>query len=206
MTKSKAKLPRPAKGPKPALGWREWVALPNLGLEAVKAKVDTGARSSSLHAEDIELFERGGQTFVRFHLGGLGRPKKSSGHLLEVPILEQRWITSSNGKRQKRPIIRTEISLLGSRWAIDLSLSPRATMGFPMLLGREAIRGRFVVEPGRSFLAKEHAPKAVPGKVAGQDEANSSAAVRQEPNSGPADSKASGNDLAQSPASERERS
>lgn len=147
-----------SRSPRITLGWREWVALPHLEIDAVKAKVDTGARSSSLHAEDIEIVDREEGRYVRFRLGDVGKLCPTHPDPVEVPLLEQRWITSSNGKRQKRPIIRTEISLAGSTWKIDLSLSPRTTMGFPMLLGREAIRGRFVVEPGRSFLAKEHIP------------------------------------------------
>ncbi len=148
----------PRKKSRITLGWREWVSLPELGIDAVKAKVDTGARSSSLHAEEIELVERNDRRYVRFRLGDRGKLCPPGIGTVEFPLLEYRWITSSNGKRQRRPIIRTEISLSGSTWKIDLSLTPRATMGFPMLLGREAIRGRFVVEPGKSFLAKENIP------------------------------------------------
>ncbi len=153
-----AKAPR---APRPSLGWREWICLPDLGVAAVKAKVDTGARSSSLHAEGIEIVEREGQRFVRFVLGGgkrKGRLHRTEGAPCEVPLHELRWITSSNGHRQRRPVIRTPVSLHGHTWNVELSLSPRSAMGFPMLLGREAIRGRFVVDPGRSYLSKEHIP------------------------------------------------
>jgi hypothetical protein len=77
---------------------------------------------------------------------------------VELPLYDVRWITSSNGNRQKRPIVRTPIHLGGQTWEIEMSLGPRGSMGFPMLLGREAVRRRFVVDPGRSFLAKEHLP------------------------------------------------
>lgn len=148
--------PRPQRQ---VLGWREWIALPQLGISGVKAKVDTGARSSSLHAEDIEILGSGKSRLVRFRLGDPGKLYTRFNAPLEVPLLEERWITSSNGNRQRRPVIRTQVSLAGSLWMVDLSLTRRADMGFPMLLGREAIRGRFMVEPGRSFLAKEHLPK-----------------------------------------------
>ena len=155
--------PKVPKLARPSLGWREWVALPGLSVIAVKAKVDTGARSSSLHAEDIEIFESDGRKVVRFSLGGGKRTGKlreaSEGQRIEVPLHELRWITSSNGTRQKRPVIRTELSLGGQMWLVDISLSPRGAMGFPMLVGREAIRGRFVVDPGRSYRAKEHIPE-----------------------------------------------
>lgn len=143
---------------KSTLGWREWLALPELGISSVKAKVDTGARSSSLHAEAIEIFERAGKRWVSFELEPSSAVIVRSAATVVLPLFDMRWITSSNGTRQKRPIVRTVIELGGLRWAMDLSLGPRGSMGFPMLLGREAIRKRFVVDPGRSFLAKEHVP------------------------------------------------
>jgi hypothetical protein len=79
---------------------------------------------------------------------------------LELPLFDLRWITSSNGNRQKRPVIRPTIDLGGQSWPIEMSLGPRGSMGFPMLLGREAVRRRFVVDPGRYFLTKEHLPQA----------------------------------------------
>jgi ribosomal protein S6--L-glutamate ligase len=87
-----------------------------------------------------------------------GKLERSDSHPLEVPLHDIRWVTSSNGDRQRRPIIRTSVSLKGHIWEVDLSLTPRTSMEFPMLLGREAIRRRFVVDPARSFLAKEFLP------------------------------------------------
>lgn len=144
---------------KQKLGWREWLALPQLGVSGIKAKVDTGARSSSLHAHDVELFERDGVRLVAFSLELAQVALVREDSRIELPLHDVRWITSSNGTRQKRPIVLTEIDLAGQRWWIELSLGPRGSMGFPMLLGREAIRRRFVVDPGKSFLAKEHLPK-----------------------------------------------
>jgi hypothetical protein len=144
---------------KSVLGWRDWLSIPELGITRIKVKVDTGARSSSMHAEQIEVFERDGTRFVGFELEHsaaviLAGPRTR----LELPLFDLRWITSSNGNRQKRPIIRIAIDLGGQSWPVDMSLGPRGNMGFPMLLGREAVRRRFVVDPGRAFVAKDHVP------------------------------------------------
>jgi hypothetical protein len=142
----------------PAVGWREWVELPGLGAFTIKAKVDTGARSSSLHAYDLEIVERGGLEIVRFVVHPLQKDVLTTVEC-ESPLLERRWVRSSNGVRQRRPVIRTELRLAGQAWPIDLTLTSRDVMGFRMLLGREAIRGRFVVDPGRSFLQSERPPR-----------------------------------------------
>lgn len=135
----------------PAIGWREWIKLPELGVEAIKAKVDTGARSSSLHAIDIQAFERGKRSFVRFKV----HPQQRDASLTvvtEAELLGYRHVRSSTGHQSERPVISTAIELLGQQWSIELTLAPRDAMGFRMLLGREALRGRFQVDPGRSFL------------------------------------------------------
>lgn len=149
--------------PKPVLGWREWLSLPELGVKSVKAKVDTGARSSSLHIDELELFERDGQSYVRFWMDcarSAAKLETFDSRPIEVPLYDERWITSSNGQRQRRPVIRTLVCLFGQSWEVDLSLTPRGAMEFPMLLGREAIRRRFVVDPARSFLATRVKTKA----------------------------------------------
>lgn len=135
-----------------AVGWREWASLPELGVKAVKAKVDTGARSSSLHAYDLQEVRRHGRLWVTFKVHPLQRNER---YVVECasPLLEYRHVTSSNGRRELRPVIRTELELGELRWPIELTLTRRDTMGFRMLLGREAVRGRFVVDPGRSYLA-----------------------------------------------------
>ncbi len=132
------------------VGWREWVALPGLGISAIKAKVDTGARSSSLHACGIEAFEREGEPWVRFRVHPFQR-SASPEIEVETPLLEVRRVTTSSGHSGLRPVIRTELELLGDRWPIELTLARRDAMGFRMLLGREALRGRFVVDPGGSY-------------------------------------------------------
>jgi hypothetical protein len=126
------------------IGWREWVALPDLGLQELKAKVDTGARSSSLHAEHIETFDEAGRERVRFTAHG--------GMVCVADIHDTRTVTSSTGHRQHRYFIRTRLVIGSESWLIDLSLSNRKRMKFGMLLGREAMRGRLIVHPDQSFL------------------------------------------------------
>lgn len=142
------------------MGWREWVRLPDLEIATIKAKVDTGARSSSLHAVDVEIEKKRGKSLVRFKVHPLQDSTKGlNTRQCEVPLLEERWIRSSNGKRELRPVIMTPLEFGGAIWPIELTLTSRDMMGFRMLLGREAIRRRFVVDPGRSFLIKDFAPK-----------------------------------------------
>jgi hypothetical protein len=133
------------------VGWREWVALPALGITAIKAKIDTGARSSSLHAFNLQTFERGSETWVRFDVHPLQRDDATVVRA-EARVLEFRHVRSSSGHQTLRPVIRTELALGGRKWSVELTLAARDEMGFRMLLGREAMRGRFVVDPARSFL------------------------------------------------------
>lgn len=133
------------------MGWREWIVFPDLGVRPVKAKVDTGARSSTLHAEDIELIQQSGVKKVQFRVYPLQRSKEKSA-LCVAELHDERWIKSSNGGREMRPVIRARIQWSGCLWDIDLTLTSRDLMGFRMLLGREAVRGRCLVHSGRSFL------------------------------------------------------
>jgi hypothetical protein len=144
----------PPKPEKVTVGWREWIALPTLRIAAIKVKIDTGARSSSLHAFDIETFDQDGAPWVRFVVHPLQREVTPTVPC-EAPVLEFRHIRSSSGHVTHRPVIRTEISLDNRTWPIDLTLAPRDEMGFRMLLGREAIRGKFVVDPGRSYMVSQ---------------------------------------------------
>lgn len=145
------------------IGWREWVTLPELDIPRIKAKVDTGARSSSLHAYDIEIFSRGRRNYVRFVVHPVQRETKTTVYCV-AELHEHRHVKSSSGHREYRPIIRTMVGLGGDRWPIDLTLTTRDSMGFRMLLGREAIRGRFLVEPGRSYLCRELIPRRKKGR------------------------------------------
>lgn len=132
------------------LGWREWLSLPVLGIVAVRTKVDTGARSSALHVLDQEVFMRNGREFVRFLLdtGVSGLPPQPA----EAAVLDRRRVTDSGGHTTERIFIRTRLRLAGQEWDAEVNLTHRRNMLFPMLLGRTALAGRFLVDPASSFL------------------------------------------------------
>lgn len=136
---------------RPMIGWREWLKLPELGVEAIKVKVDTGARSSALHAFDVECFQVGDKEMVRFKVHPLQRDSETTVSGI-AELLGRRSVRSSAGHESMRPVIRTAIEFQGEQWLIELTLVRRDSMGFRMLLGREAVRGRFVVDPCRSYL------------------------------------------------------
>jgi hypothetical protein len=135
----------------PLVGWREWVALPDLGISAVKAKVDTGARSSSLHAWDVREVARDGESWLHFAVHPL-QDDESTPVTCEARWVDEREVRSSNGETELRPYIVTDVVVRGVRYEVELGLARRDEMGFRMLLGRRALRRRFVVDPGRSFL------------------------------------------------------
>ena len=135
----------------PVIGWREWVALPDLEIKSIKAKVDTGARSSSLHAFDVNEFRRGSQTWVAFKIH-VNQRNDNRVIDAEAEILEYRSVRSSSGKASLRPVIVTHVGLLGVTWPVELTLANRDEMGFRMLLGREAFRHRFLVDAGKSYF------------------------------------------------------
>lgn len=133
------------------LGWREWLALPDLGLPAIKAKVDTGARTSTLHAFYVDTFRRDGQLYARFGV----HPVQQRADLVvhgEAPVIDRRQVSDSGGHREERYVIETRLALAGQAWPIELTLTNRETMLFRMLLGRTAIKGRALVDPEKSFL------------------------------------------------------
>ncbi len=136
----------------PVIGWREWVHLPKLGIPRIKAKIDTGARSSSLHAHDVELFRRGKKQWVRFQVLPIQRQRNPK-ILAEAEVLEMRSVKSSGGHVTLRPTILTKVEVLDRSWEIELTLASRDEMGFRMLLGRQAIRGHLLVDPGRSYYS-----------------------------------------------------
>lgn len=146
----------------PVIGWREWVKLPDFGARSIKAKVDSGARSSALHAHDIIEFERDGNSWVRFTTFPVQRNEENVWEI-ESPILEFRKVRSSNGKSALRPVIVTPIILMGIRWDVELTLTHRGKMGFRMLLGREAFRNKFLLDAGHSYLSGK--PKRKPKKT-----------------------------------------
>ncbi|MBI1392244.1 MAG: ATP-dependent zinc protease [Alphaproteobacteria bacterium] len=133
------------------IGWREWARLPDLSASPIKAKIDTGAKTSAIHAFKIEEVDRAGVPFVRFFLHPVQR-RKIPEIYCEAPIADRRVVRSSNGAEQERIVIRTTLQLGERAWAIDLSLTNRDEMGFRMLVGRDALRKRIIISPSRSFV------------------------------------------------------
>jgi len=133
------------------VGWREWLALPDLGLTWIKVKVDTGARTSALHAGDIRFFEKDGADWVRFHLR-LPAGSDAPGKLCQARIIEFREVTDSGGNTERRAVIRSAMQIGDYRAPIDMTLTDRSTMRFSMLLGRTALPKDALVLPRRSFL------------------------------------------------------
>lgn len=138
------------------IGWREWLALPEFGVGRIKVKVDTGARSSALHAFDMKTEERDGETWIRFSIHPKQRDAKTSLRV-EAPLHDRREVRPSTGDAKVRPVILVPVTLGDDTWPIEITLVRRDMMGFRMLLGRQAVRGRYLVDPGRSFLAGEPA-------------------------------------------------
>lgn len=133
------------------LGWREWVALPALGLEHIKAKVDTGARTSALHTFELEPFQQGGAPMVRFKV----HPWQQQPDLVvdcQSAVVDRRPVTDSGGHTETRYVIETILQLGPHRWTVEVTLTNRDNMRFRMLLGRTAMAGRFVVDPAASYL------------------------------------------------------
>ena len=133
----------------PAVGWRELVHLPELGLHAVPAKIDTGARTSSLHGVVLDEFEREGLKMVRF---AVDFEQQHVRQVCEAVHVDVRGITSSNGQTQYRYVIKTPLKLGEVEFRAEISLANRADMKFPMLIGRSSLRRRFVVDSGYSWL------------------------------------------------------
>lgn len=144
----------PEPPPLPILGWREWMTLPELRVAHIKAKVDTGARSSALHTHWQELYhDASGALRVRFGLRPF-RTRPGVEVLCDEPVIDVRRVKDSGGHVEKRPFILTTVRLGSWSWHAEMSLTNRETMLFRMLLGRSALSGRFLVDPDRSYLAR----------------------------------------------------
>jgi hypothetical protein len=151
---SKPARPAPRKGDKrkkKIVGWREWVGLPDLGIKRLKAKVDSGARTSAIHAFKVMPFTKDGGAYVRFTVHPAQRRRKPE-VLCVARVIDQRLITDSGGNCQNRYVIRTTLKLGKSSWPIELTLSNRDSMGFRMLVGRQAIRSTYMIDPARSYI------------------------------------------------------
>jgi len=143
------------------IGWREWLALPQLGIPAIKAKIDTGARTSALHTFSLEEFSAGGIRMVRFGIHPLQK-RKDIELFCEAPVLERRRVKDSGGHSEKRYVIQTDVVLKNELWRINVTLTNRDAMMFRMLLGRTAVQKRFVIDPGRSYTAGRSLAKKYP--------------------------------------------
>jgi hypothetical protein len=135
------------------IGWREWVQLPDLGVFETKAKVDTGADNSSLHAFNVERFDRDGVDFVRFEVHPRRRSRKPTIQC-EAPVAMEKKVKNPGGRSEVRPVIRTKVVVAGVEMDALVNLTSRDEMGFRMLLGRRTVRGKFIVDPGRSYLGE----------------------------------------------------
>lgn len=137
------------------IGWREWCSLPDLGLLGIEAKIDTGARTSSLHAFKPRRFIRNGEPWVRFYVHPVRRHRVPE-IACEARIVDKRAVTSSNGKSEKRLVIETTLTLGVHHFHTELTLTNRDEMGYRMLIGRQSLRRRFVVDPGLSHTLGEY--------------------------------------------------
>lgn len=136
------------------IGWYEWCALPNLKLPAIKAKIDTGAKTSALHAENIKTFEKNGINWVRFTVYPL-QGNKLIKIRCSAQLIDERAIMSSNGHKEHRYVIVTPLTLGNITWDIELTLSNREPLKFRMLLGREALKNHTLISPNNTCLQRK---------------------------------------------------
>lgn len=133
------------------IGWREWVSLPDWGVPWLKAKIDTGARTSALHAFHVETIDRAGERWARFAIHPW-QDTAADPVVVEAPLLDHRAVRSSSGSLHERPVVRTTMRLADRIVPIEVTLSRRDEMGFRMLIGRQALRRAYLVDPARSYL------------------------------------------------------
>jgi ribosomal protein S6--L-glutamate ligase len=133
------------------VGWKEWVSIPELDIPIIKAKVDTGAATSSLHAFNIEYLQKNDRQYVKFEVHPLQRNKRVNRFCI-APLFASRHVRSSSGEKQVRPVIKTLLRIGNATWEIELNLTNRDSMGMRMLIGREALSGRILVNTHQKFL------------------------------------------------------
>jgi len=134
------------------IGWREWISFPDLEIRQVKAKIDTGARSSALHAVNIQRFRRRGREMVGFDVHPHQRDAGTT-VAVEAELVDERRVRSSTGHVELRPVVLIAVKIRGRQWVTEFTLTSRYEMGFRVLLGRRALGGRFLVDTANSFLA-----------------------------------------------------
>lgn len=134
------------------VGWREWVSLPEIHVPAIKAKIDTGARTSCLHTANYEIFQKDKQDWVRFTVHPIKQHDEVETHA-EAPVSDYRIVRDSGGHEERRPFIRSILKMGNQSWEIELSLSNREQMKFRMLLGRTGLRQRVLVDCASSYLS-----------------------------------------------------
>jgi len=135
----------------PVIGWREWLGLPELDIPKIKAKIDTGARTSALHAFALEPMVINGKNKIRFDI----HPFQHDTSIIKTciaDVVDKRLVTDSGGHREERYVILTPITLAGQTWPVEITLTEREDMLFRMLIGRSALRKRFIINPARSFV------------------------------------------------------
>lgn len=135
----------------PIIGWREWVSLPELGIGKIKAKIDTGARTSALHAFSLKPFKQSGKNQITFELHPLQHNTQDV-IVCTADVIDRREVTDSGGHTEERYVIVTPLTIAGQTWPIEITLTERENMLFRMLLGRSALRRHFIVNPARSFV------------------------------------------------------
>jgi len=151
VTKKLTRAPKAA--PKPTIGWREWVTFPQLGIDHIKAKIDTGARTSALHAWNIQPFERDGEQWVQFQLHPNQRDNRTVVSCA-ARVTDRREVRNTGGKQEMRYVITTGVTLGNVSWPIEVTLTNRDKMGFRLLLGRSAVKNRFLINAGSSYKSQ----------------------------------------------------
>ncbi|MCX7085137.1 MAG: ATP-dependent zinc protease [Methylococcales bacterium] len=140
----------------PLLGWREWIGLPGLNIEKIKAKVDTGARSSAIHAFELDPYKKNGENWIMFAI----HPEQNNTDIIiecHAPIKDRRIVSDSGGHKQQRYVIETPLVIGQSIITAEVTLTNRDSMLFRMLLGRTAIKDHYLIAANKSFLQGEPA-------------------------------------------------
>lgn len=156
-SKTKKKV---SKIPPLVIGWNEWCALPQLSIPAIKVKVDTGAKTSAIHAFDIKSYFRAGEKYVKFKVHPM-QANEDIVQLCHAKVIDERYVMSSNGHKEKRYVIETKMRIGDQQWDIELTLSNRDPLQFRMLLGREAMRQPIMINPRRQCRLKQYSKKQI---------------------------------------------